>query len=263
MGRYHPRVTPADPQHSEPYGIFARVYDRVMADIEYEEWASFILTETTMRGFEGGRILDLACGTGNSAAPMLRRGFETVGVDASAAMLEVARSKFPDADWLQGRFTDFSVPGRFGLVQCVFDALNNLLEPAEFLATAKRVLEHLEPGGLFMFDINTSFGLEELWEDGMVQGWLGRDWYGWKHTWDPGTRLATVEAGFIIGGESWLEVHRERAYDQAEIRELLAAAGFSDIEIIDMPWGDEADADAPRVWVVAKRPSEPDFLPQP
>ena len=234
-----------------------------MADIEYEEWASFILTETTMRGFAGGRILDLACGTGNSAAPMLKRGFETVGVDASKAMLAVARDKFPEAEWFEGKFTDFSVPGRFSLVQCVFDALNNILGGQEFLVAARRVLAHLEPGGLFMFDINTSFALEQLWEGDTVQGWLGQDWYGWKHTWDPETRIATVEAGFIVGGKSWLEVHRERAYNQAELRELLAAAGFTEIEIIDLPWGDEAEPDAPRVWVVARRPSGPDFPPEP
>ena len=256
-------MTGEDINHSEAYGIFAQVYDRVMADIEYEDWASFILTESTLRGFEGGRILDLACGTGNSTAPMIRRGFETVGVDASAAMLEVARSKFPDATWIEGSFTDFSVPGSFGLVQCVFDSLNNLLDARDFLLTAQRVLAHLEPGGLFMFDINTSLGLEELWEGDTIQGWLGKDWYGWKHSWDPATRIATVEAGFIIDGESWLEVHRERAYDQAETRELLTAAGFADIEIIDLPWGDEAEPDAPRVWVVAKKPSETDLPPQP
>lgn len=244
----------SQPQPAEPYSVFARVYDRVMADIEYEEWASFILTEATMRGYSGGRILDLACGTGNSAGPMIRRGFEVVGVDASADMLAVARSKFPDARWLQGRFTDFTAPGTFSLVQCVFDALNNLLDPEEFTATARRVLSHLEPGGLFIFDINTGFGLVDLWEGETIQGWLGSDWYGWKHSWDSESRVATVEAGFVVDGTSWLEVHRERAYEQDELRELLQAAGFEQIEMLELPFGDEAEADAPRVWVIARKP---------
>ena len=232
-----------------------------MADIDYEEWAEFILTESTMRGFEGGRILDLGCGTGNSAAPMLKRGFEVVGIDASAEMLEVARNKFPDSDWLKAEFTGFSVPGSFNLVQSVFDSLNNLLDAQDFLAMARRVLDHLEPGGLFMFDINTGFGLEELWDDGTVQGWIGSDWYGWKHSWNPETRLATVEAGFLVNGTGWLEMHQERAYDQAELHVLLAEAGFVDTEIIDLPWGDPAEADAPRVWVITRKPSESDVLP--
>ncbi len=241
------------PVLSGPYTVFASVYDQVMADVEYEDWAEFILTEAARRGFEGGRILDLACGTGNSAAPLLRRGYEVTGVDASEAMLEVARSNHPQGEWLPGEFTSFTAPGRFALVQSVFDALNNLLTPERMLASLRRVHAHLEPGGIFIFDINTAYGLRDLWEGGFVQGWLGSDWYGWTHSWDEHSRIARIDAGFLIDSQEWLEVHRERAYEQDEIRELLLAAGFRDVDIIDFPDGEAAEADAPRVWVIAQR----------
>ena len=236
-----------------PYTVFASLYDRVMADIEYDEWAEFILTEATARGWAGGRILDLACGTGNSAAPLLKRGYGVTGVDASPHMLEQARQKFPDGEWLQGSFTDFSAGRRFGLVQCVFDALNNLLDPRDFSAAARRVREHLEPGGVFIFDVNTSYGLENLWDGEIIQEWLGSDWYGWKHSWDGDTRIATVEAAFLTGGRTYLEVHRERAYDQEELTHLLGEAGFVRVDLIQFPWGDRAEPDAPRLWVAAVR----------
>ena len=239
---------------SKPYGIFAKVYDRVMADIDYSEWADFIITELTARGWEGGTILDLGCGTGNSAAPLLARGFAVTGLDASPEMLAVARDKHPDAEWRQGDFRTFSLDARYSVVQSVFDSLNNLGSREEFLAMAARVHAHLEPGGFFMFDMNTSHGLMDLWEGGSVQGWLGSDWYGWTHRWNPETRIATVEAGFLVDGQSWLEIHHELAFDQAELRQLLAEAGFQGIEIIEEPWGDPAEEDAPRVWVVARRP---------
>lgn len=243
-----------DARRSPPYGIFARVYDQVMADIDYEEWTEFILTEVVARGWEGGRILDLGCGTGNSAAPLLQRGFEVSGLDGSEAMLQVARQKFPHAVWYHGDFTSFELPQRFSLVQSVFDSLNNLRSLDGFLETARRVHAHLEPGGFFMFDVNTSFGLTELWEGGSLQGWLGTDWYGWTHSWDPATKIATVEAGFLLDGVSWLEVHQELALDQDDLRRLLVQAGFEDIEMLEEPWGDVAAADAPRVWVLARRP---------
>src|SRR5690554_6575770 len=147
------------PIRTAPYTVFARVYDQVMADIEYGEWAEFILTEAARRGFSGGPVLDLACGTGNSAEPLLRRGYRVTGVDRSAEMLTVARERHREGVWLQGEFTSFSLGQKFELVQCVFDALNNLLDPADFVQTARQVFSHLEPGGLFMFDINTSYGL--------------------------------------------------------------------------------------------------------
>lgn len=252
-GGYHDRMPEDGPRQSHPYGIFARVYDRIMEDIDYGEWAEFILGEAARRGFTGGRILDLACGTGNSAAPLLRRGYSVVGVDRSEEMLAQARAKFPEGTWLQGEFTSFSAPGRYSLVQSVFDSVNNLLDATEFSAMARRVHEHLEPGGVFMFDVNTSFGLADLWEGGRVDGFIGSDWYGWLHTWDAPSRIATVEAGFLIGGESWLEVHRERAYDQDELVGLLAEAGFVNVSLIEEPWGEPAEIDAPRVWVVAER----------
>lgn len=236
-----------------PYTVFASLYDRVMADIEYGEWAQFVIQEAVARGWTGGPVLDLACGTGNSAAPFLQLGFPVTGVDASEHMLGEARRKFPDGEWIRGTFTDFTAGRKFGLVQCVFDALNNILDPGEFVLAARRVHAHLEPGGVFMFDVNTSHGLEDLWEGETISGWLGSDWYGWKHSWDEETRIATVEAGFLKDGQAFLEVHRERAYDQDELRVLLERAGFSRVDLVEFPFAEPAEPDAPRIWVVAVR----------
>jgi SAM-dependent methyltransferase len=235
-----------------PYTVFAGLYDHIMNDIDYDDWADFILTEITSRGWQGGLILDLACGTGNSAAPLLDRGFEVVGIDASAEMLARAREKHPEQEWLEGRFTDFSYPQRFTLVQSVFDAVNNLLDPADFVLTARRVLKHLEPGGFFVFDVNTENGLRDLWEGGRVEGWAGGSYYRWLHSYDEESGIATVEASFLQDGQMLTEVHRERKYDPAELKELLATAGFSSVEVLDYPEGEEAPEDSPRVWVIAR-----------
>jgi SAM-dependent methyltransferase len=224
-----------------------------MDDIDYDDWADFILTEVTRRGWQGGPILDLACGTGNSAAPLIDRGFEVVGVDASSHMLARAREKFPEQEWLEGRFTDFLLAERFTLVQSVFDAINNLLEPAEFVETARRVLAHLEPDGFFVFDVNTAEGLRDLWEGGRVEGWAGGAYYRWLHSYDEASGIATVEASFLQEGEMLTEVHRERKYDPPELVELLTQAGFSSVEVIDYPEGEPAPPLSPRVWVVARK----------
>lgn len=236
-----------------PYTVFAAFYDAIMDDIDYDDWADFILTEITLRGWQGGLILDLACGTGNSAAPLLERGFDVIGVDAAPEMLARARAKHPEQEWLEGSFTDFTVPERFTLVQSVFDAVNNLLDPAEFTLMAQRVLEHLESGGFFVFDANTHVGLRDLWEGGRVEGWAGGAYYRWHHSYDESSGIATVEASFLQDGEMLTEVHRERKYDPAELQQLLTEAGFSRVEVIDYPEGEAAPADSPRVWVVARK----------
>ncbi|MEJ2289984.1 MAG: class I SAM-dependent methyltransferase [Deinococcales bacterium] len=118
-----------------------------MADVEYDDWAAFILRLAVTRGWQGGCALDLGCGTGNATRPMVVRGVDVTGLDGSEAMLRVARRKLPQVRFHQGDFRTMAVPGRFSLVYSVFDALNNLLEPTDFQEAARRVHHHLDPVG--------------------------------------------------------------------------------------------------------------------
>jgi ubiquinone/menaquinone biosynthesis C-methylase UbiE len=238
-----------------PFSLLAGLYDRIMADVDYEAWCEFILSEAGKRGFQQGPVLDLGCGTGNSSIPLAHRGLVVTGLDASAEMLEVARGKRPEIDWRLGEFTTFSLTRRYELTIAVFDSLNNLLTPERFLACATRVYHHLLPGGLFMFDVNTTAGLRDLWEDGRVEGWTDDLYYRWTHGYDPATGLARVEAHCREGARSFTEVHLERPYDADEVDTLLTAAGFSQVEVLRFPDGEPAEADAERIWVCARRPA--------
>lgn len=244
------RYTPGVP--TPPFTLLARVYDAIMDDIDYDAWGAFILEQARARGWRGGLALDLGCGTGNSTAPLIARGVEVVGLDASAAMLAVARAKLPAVRFVEGDFRDFALPERFGLAYSVFDALNNLLDLAAFSQMAARVRAQLEPGGLFIFDANTTAGLRELWEAGRVEGFAGEVYYRWEHSFDEASGLAKVEAYCEDGQRAFTEVHYERPYDPPLLRHLLGEAGFAPVEVIDYPEGAPAGDDAPRVWVVAR-----------
>ena len=237
-----------------PFSLLARVYDAIMADIDYEDWARFVLE--TVAAPAGGRVLDLGCGTGNSTFPFYVRGFEVVGLDASSEMLNVAREKLPPISFVRANFTDFCLDEPFDLIVSMFDSLNNLLEPAHFLAAATRVYEHLVPGGSFMFDVNTTLGLKNLWEAGRAEGWAGEVYYRWEHSFDEATGLARVEAYCESEGPftgSFTEVHFERPYDPLELRALLSEAGFGEVRVVSYPSGAAATEDDVRVWGVARR----------
>ena len=103
--------------------------------MEYEGWTDFILREAEKVGWSGHKVLDLGCGTGNSTFPFFSRGFHITGLDASPEMLAVAREKLPPVRFVQGNFTSFELDERFDLIISVFDSLNNLLEPRDFLRT--------------------------------------------------------------------------------------------------------------------------------
>ncbi len=238
---------------TKPFSLLADVYDAIMDDIHYEGWAEFILREADKVGWGGQKVLDLGCGTGNSAFPFFSRGYTLTGLDASAQMLAVAREKLPPVRFVQGNFTSFDLGETFDLVISVFDSLNNLLEPRHFLQTAERVYHHLAPGGLFIFDVNTTVGLRDLWESGRAEGWVDEVHYSWDHTFDEATRIGIVTAYCEKNGRAFTEVHVERAYDPPELRDLLAKAGFAEIKVLTYPSGEPAQEDEERVWVVAKR----------
>lgn len=237
---------------ADPFTQLAEVYDTIMAEVEYGDWAEFLLDLASERGFRSGSILDIGCGTGNAMLPLAGRGLELHGVDASEAMLAVARAKLPGAKFTRATFTDFELHRRFDLVISVFDSLNNLLTDADFSDMAERVVRHLRPGGLFVFDVNTPAGLKDLWEGGKAEGWADDVYYCWVHSFDESTGLATVEAYCDHPGGSFTEVHTERGYEPASLNRLLLGAGFRSVECLLYPDGAPADETADRLWVVAR-----------
>lgn len=248
------RITLGLVQTARPYSLLASVYDAIMSDVDYEGWGRFILTTLASRGWQGRRALDLGCGTGNSTYPLYRQGLDVIGVDASAEMLAVARQKHPEIPFVQATFTEFELSRPVDLVVSVFDALNNLLTPQAFLQAARRIHCHLTSGGALMFDVNTTVGLRELWEDGCAEGWVGEVYYRWTHSFDEAVGLAKVEAYCQDALGAFTEVHFERPYDPPELRALLKEAGFTGVEILTYPDGAPATDAEPRVWVLARKP---------
>lgn len=243
-----------------PFTALAAVYDAIMQDVEYDYWADFVLSYARDRGREGGRALDLACGTGSFTRELYRAGWHVTGLDGSAEMLAVARERLlPEVALHQGDIRTFTLPERFDLITCVFDSLNNMLTPQDLGQAFRQIEAHLQGGGLLACDLNTRLGVRELWEGGAIEDVVpvpgGEVHYHWSHHYDPETELGVVQAFCrqMIGErtEEFLEVHHERGYDPQEIATLLQDAGFRRFEIVEYPDYADPDADTPRVWVFA------------
>lgn len=246
----------------QPFTALAAVYDAIMADVEYDHWADFVLTFARDGGLDGsGGALDLACGTGGFTRELRAAGLDVTGLDFSEEMLREARSRLPGVPFVQGDLRSFTLPERFSLVTCVFDSLNNLLTPEDLGAALGRARAHLRPGGLFAFDVNTRVGVRELWEGDAIEGLApmadgGEVHYHWSHHHDAEADLGVVQAFCRVGELEFVETHRERGYDPADLEPLLAAAGFARWEIVEYPDYAPPEPDAPRVWVFAWAGSE-------
>ena len=135
------------------YDLLAPHYDAVTGDCSAE--AALVHDMIAERHSRAATLLDVACGTGAITA-RLAGTYQVSGLDISPGMLAVAREKLPRGTALYpADMADFRLDTRFDAIVCSYQGINHLLSlPAwkRFFACA---YEHLNDGGVFVFDIAT------------------------------------------------------------------------------------------------------------
>jgi SAM-dependent methyltransferase len=225
-----------------PYEVFARFYDAIQGD--RAEALPFVRPHLV-----GARtVLELACGTGSVLA-LLRDDFEVTGVDLSPQMLEIAREKLPDAELVLGDMTGVRLGRTFDAVLCLYDAVNHLVEFADWERLFDTARAHLDAGGVFVFDMNSE---ERL------------DWFVAR----PAVALDFDEADVAVvdvvdgGGRirNWeLRIFEHVAGDEYRLaREVIAEAAFPQEHVrasLESRFGVvEAQEDNGRLWFACRDP---------
>jgi SAM-dependent methyltransferase len=103
----------------------------------------------------GGRVLELAIGTGRVAVPLVERGVPVTGIELSAPMVARLRDKADEAaiPVVMGDMATTTAPGEYALVYLVFNTISNLLTQDEQVACFRNAARHLEPGGRFVIEL--------------------------------------------------------------------------------------------------------------
>lgn len=238
-----PQTSTDEHTPSTAYGPVSAVYDALMAGVPHDTWLRRIETECARRGKTPRSVLDVACGTGIVTELLARHGYQTVvGFDLSAPMVQIARTK-ADAQGLADKVAyhvqdaatlDLS-GARFDLAVSLFDSLNYITDPADLSKAFVRIAAHLHPGATLAFDVNSMYALShDLFTQTGTSGPLS---HVWKSHWDRESRTCRVEMDFALKDERtgeirrFHETHVQRAYTITELREMLEAAGFTDIAV--------------------------------
>jgi SAM-dependent methyltransferase len=134
---------------SGTYGFeWASAYDQIFPDVA----AGMIdrLAELA----NGGRVLELAIGTGRIAVPLKNKGLDISGIDISPEMVSKLKEKPGSAEIsvIMGDFADVAVEGKFDLVYLVANTIFALLEQSDQVRCFQNVADHLEPGGRFVIE---------------------------------------------------------------------------------------------------------------
>lgn len=255
---------PLPEDSNTPFASFTRVapyYDELMRDVPYGSWVQYVFTLADRFQLEPRRILDLACGTGTISLMLEERGYEVVGIDGSAAMLAQARRKAAavrrSIPFLEYDLRSFKAPGEFDLVLCLYDSLNNILEPEGVQDVCRCVRRALRPGGLFILDVNTEYALRANLFSQEYMSPKAPVQYRWKSRYDYGSRICTVDMEFwvIENGtrQHFQEVHQQRAYGQPELQRFLQTAGLEPLAAFDGPSLRQPRPQTDRMYMVARR----------
>ncbi|BBA98520.1 hypothetical protein RVR_4729 [Actinacidiphila reveromycinica] len=143
------------------YDATAPFYDLLSQGDDYTVFGNILETLIKRADPPGTRLLDAGCGTGRSTVAFAERGFDPVGVDISAGMIDVARTKYADTGigfHVHDLRLPFTAEGTYDVVLCMSDIVNYLADPAHLTEALASIGSVMRPGGVLVFDANTGRG---------------------------------------------------------------------------------------------------------
>ena len=222
----------------DAYHNLAASYDSLTLDVDYDAVVEFYMQILKKENVNPRTAVDLACGTGSVALRLARMGLSVTAVDMSEEMLCVAAQK---ADRLENRprfvcqkLQNLYLPRGVDLAVCALDSMDYITDPADCVQAIRKIFKVLNPGGCFIFDVNTPEKLRAM--DGQVFLDENDDTFCvWRGEFDEQTNICSYGMDlFQRRGEAWLrsfEEHREYAYSAEQLVGYLKKAGFTNIAV--------------------------------
>ncbi len=219
------------------YTVFADHYDSLTANIDYRARAEYFRSiADKFGGKKNGILLDLACGTGSLSVEFARMGYDVIGTDISEDMLNRAMMKkspdLPDIQFLCQDMTELDMFGTIDITVCALDSLNHLDDTASIKRAIERVSLFSEPGGLFIFDMNTPYKHRSVLADNAFIYETKSVYCVWRSIFDeesPDCRTDITLDFFVGSGRDYrryTEEFSEIAPDNDTVRKILADTGF-------------------------------------
>lgn len=235
------------------YIPLAPFYDELTRDVPYSAFADLYEEVFAEYGISAYTILDLGCGTGTLTCMLAERGHEMIGTDYSEEMLSEAQEKCWEREldvrpmFLHQSMTELDLYGTVNAAVSSLDSLN-YVAPEDISEVFRRLRLFIEPGGVFVFDVNRPEWLRSL--DGQVFVDETDDVFCvWRADFAD-NRLTYGMDIFSRAGGAWSrrqEEHIEYAHGIEFLEEKLRENGFGEIRTRALSGSEN------RVFISAKR----------
>lgn len=243
------------------YGKFADIYDSLQ-DIDYSSFLNYYKDIFARFNVKPELILDLGCGTGNITIPMSKSGYDMIGIDISEEMLDIASNKArqeeTDILFLNQDMTEFELYGTVDAVICALDGVNYLTEDGDLDKLFSLIHNYLNPGGLFIFDINSTHKLKDILGENTYVYDQDDVYCVWESSFDETENICSFYLDFFTKTDNGLytrneEYQEERAYSIAEISETAKNNSLDVIGCFDDRSFETATDNSKRIFFILRK----------
>lgn len=246
----------------EAYTSFAEVYDTFMDNVPYEEWAEYLAELLQEYDIEDGLVLDLGCGTGSLTEILATKGYDMIGADGSAEMLEIAMEKKAqsghDILYLLQDMREFELYGTVRAVVSVCDCVNYITDEKELEQVFRLVNNYLDPEGIFIFDFNTEYKYKEILGEQTIAEDREDCSFIWDNYYYEDESMNEYELTLFIKEQNsnlyrkYQEMHYQKAYTLDAMRELIEWSGLEFVTAYDAYTRKAPTETSERICVVAR-----------
>ena len=246
----------------EAYTSFAKVYDTFMDNVPYEEWAEYLAELLQEYDIEDGLVLDLGCGTGSLTEILATKGYDMIGADGSAEMLEIAMEKKAqsghDILYLLQDMREFELYGTVRAVVSVCDCVNYITDEKELEQVFRLVNNYLDPEGIFIFDFNTEYKYKEILGEQTIAEDREDCSFIWDNYYYEDESMNEYELTLFIKEQDsnlyrkYQEMHYQKAYTLDAMRELIEWSGLEFVTAYDAYTRTAPTETSERICVVAR-----------
>lgn len=248
----------------EAYAGFAEVYDLFMDNVPYQEWSRYLIGLLEEYGVSDGLVLDLGCGTGSMTRLLSAHGYDMIGVDISSEMLGIAGMREAEGStvlYLNQDMREFELYGTVKAVVSICDSMNYLTAEEDMLTVLQLVNNYLDPGGIFIFDLNTQYKYREILGESTICENRDEGSFIWENYYDEEEQINEYDLTLFIKEEDgryskYEETHFQRGYGLDMVKELIEKAGMCLEAVYDACTKELPTDQSERVYIIARQHGE-------